>query len=108
MPDLHATKIATLNDNARRTFSGCRVVITSGIQALADMDLLLREVAQFDAFTPDNDPYEEHDFGSLRHAGETVFWKFDYYDLDMAMHSPDATDQTVTARVLTIMLANEY
>ncbi len=37
-----------------------------------------------------------------------MFWKWDYYDLDYSMHSPDPTDETVTARVLTVMLADEY
>jgi len=83
-------------------------MITAGVQAMDHMDTVLRQVQQFDAFTPDNDPYNEHDFGSLRHAGQTVFWKFAYYDLDMTMHSLDPSDPTVTARVLTIMLADEY
>ena len=62
----------------------------------------------FDAFTPDNDPYGEHNFGSITLEDTTFFWKIDYYDLDLHMHSPDPSDETVTARVLTIMLAEEY
>ena len=108
MPEVDAAKIRALNDQVRQSFTGCRVVITQGVQALDNLPDLLDQVRRFDAFTPDNDPYGEHDFGSFRHVGETIFWKFDYYDVDMTMHSPDASDPTVTTRVLTIMLADEY
>lgn len=100
--------IRDLNDQARQTFTGCRVVLTPSIQALDGLHDLLDRVRWFDAFTPDNDPYGEHDFGSLVHAGATIFWKFDYYDLDLQMHSPDPSDPDVTCRVLTIMLGEEY
>lgn len=108
MPDVNAPIIAALNDQARRTFKDCRVVITQGVQALGDVDATLRQVQLFNAFTTDNDPYGEHDFGAIRYQGQTIFWKIDYYDLDLHMHSPDPSDETVTARVLTIMLAEEY
>ena len=108
MPDATTAKIAALNDHARRSFTGCRVVITQGVQALDDVPSVLDQVRRYSTFTPDNDPYGEHDFGSLRYLGETVFWKFDYLDVDLTMHSPDPSDPAVTTRVLTIMLAEEY
>jgi hypothetical protein len=103
-------KICALNDHARRHLTGCRVVITAGIQSLGEVAVLsiLQSVQQFDQFTTLNDPYGEHDFGKITYQDCDVFWKFDYYDLDLSMHSPDATDPTVTARVLTVMLAEEY
>ena len=108
MPDATASIIAALNDHARQSFTGCRVVITQGIQAMDDVPAVLDQVRWYNAFTPDNDPYGEHDFGSFHHAEETVFWKIDTYDVDLQMHSPDPSDATVTTRVLTIMLADEY
>ena len=108
MPEVDAAKIAALNDQARQSFTSCRVIITQGIQAMSDVPSILDQVRRYDAFTPDNDPYGEHDFGSFSYAAETIFWKFDYYDVDLQMYSPDPSDPTVTARVLTIMLADEY
>lgn len=108
MADAQVNRIRALNDLARQTFADCRVMITPGIQALEDLEAVLRKVQQYDAFTANNDPFGEHDFGSIEHAGDTIFWKFDYYDLDLSMHSPDPSDPTVTARVLTVMMADEY
>ena len=62
----------------------------------------------FAALTPINDPFLEHDFGSIQLGENTIFWKIDYYDLDLHMHSPDPSVSAVTARILTIMLAEEY
>ena len=83
-------------------------MITRGVQALVNLDEVLNAVREFDAFTVDNDPYGEHDFGKIEIGGEVIFWKFDYYDLKYTYASPDAADETVTVRVLTIMLASEY
>jgi hypothetical protein len=58
--------------------------------------------------TQNNDPHEEHDFGSFEHAGKTIFWKIDCYDRDLNYGSPDPADPIVTARILTVMLAEEY
>ena len=110
MADSDTARIRELNDRARQSFTGCRVAITRGIAKLGDSAVraILAQVRSYDRFTPENDPYGEHDFGSFHLGEHHVFWKWDYYDLDYAMHSADPADETVTARVLTIMLAEEY
>lgn len=103
--------IAELNDAFRRSFEGGRVVMTQGIASLSDFDrcMILGAVHEFEAFTPDNDPYGEHDFGSIDRSGVgRVFWKIDYYDPTLTMGSADPADPSQTVRVLTIMLAEEY
>lgn len=101
-------KIRALNDSARHTFQGCRVMLTVGLQQLGFLPQILNAVRNFSSFDESNDPYGEHDFGSLRMNDQTVFWKFDYYDVDLQIASTDPADPTVTVRVLTIMLADEY
>ncbi len=103
-------KIRTLNDAVRRSFSGGKVMMTAGIVALRAVTKakLLDEVRTFDAFTADNDPHGEHDFGSFEIDGNMIFWKIDYYDAAMEFGSEDPADPTKTTRVLTIMLASEY
>ena len=49
---------------------------------------------RFDDFSERNDPFGEHDFGAIEYEGNTVFWKIDYYDLDLMNHSPDPSDPT--------------
>ena len=110
MAEVHAGKIASLNDRARQGKDHCRVILTQEVLACdpAAVAELLIDVEGFTAFTADNDPYGEHDFGVIKHKGTTFFWKIDCYDVDLQMHSPDPSDTTVTTRVLTIMLADEY
>jgi hypothetical protein len=110
MCDPLTLRVRALNDRARATFTDCRVVLTRGV---ADLDPalvreVLRRVRAFDGFTPSNDPYGEHDFGAFTVAEHEIFWKIDYYDVDLVMRSTDPSDPTVTQRVLTIMLAEEY
>ena len=105
---MNTGKIRELNDQARQTLSGCRVMITQGIQQLDQLDDILTAVRQFRDFNSSNDPYSEHDFGKIELFGETVFWKFDYYDFALEYGSEDPSDPAVTSRVLTIMLASEY
>ena len=102
--------IRVLNDNFRTTFLGGRVVLTSGVSELPidTKAKLLLMVKTFDAFTNNNDPYREHDFGHVELDGETFYWKIDYYDPDCRYGSEDPSDPEKTTRVLTIMFAGEY
>lgn len=102
------TRIAFLNDNFRKSGIGGKLLITRGILALPDFAAIIEKVRAFDAFTEDNDPYREHDFGAFEHSGRNIFWKIDYYDPSMEFGSEDPTDDEKTVRVLTIMLAEEY
>jgi Protein of unknown function (DUF3768) len=74
----------------------------------ADQSAIREKVETFQAFTPDNDPHGERDFGAIEHNGNRVFWKIDYYDPSLTRHSDDPADPSKTVRVLTIMLASEY
>lgn len=105
-----AERIRELNDAFRTTLKGGKCFMTSGVSG---MGLPFSTAAQaavksFSDFNADNDPYSEHDFGSVQISDERVFWKIDYYDLSMDFGSNDPADPTQTTRVLTIMLAEEY
>ena len=103
-------EIRALNDSFRQTFIGGRVMKTDGVAALEDemQQKLIAEVKAFSRFEKGNDPYGEHDFGSIKLNGVTFFWKIDYYDLAMSQGSVDPANDDATVRVLTIMCADEY
>ena len=110
--DNRSEAIAVLNDAFRRAplpHLG-KVVMTHGVAALAYIDRMkvLAFVHHFKAFTPDNDPYGEHDFGAFEYDGNRYFWKIDYYDASYESGSPDPGNVELTQRVLTVMFASEY
>jgi hypothetical protein len=84
--------------------------MTAGVAALGPEAVarIVKTIAVYDDFCHANDPYEEHDFGSFEADGAVIFFKIDYYDKALACHSPDPSDPSVTERVITIMLAEEY
>jgi uncharacterized protein DUF3768 len=84
--------------------------ITDGVHGFGPLFVLeaVGAVQRFDAFTDDNDPHGEHDFGALDLAGRRLFWKIDYYDLHLRHGSDDPANPDVTRRVITLMLAEEY
>jgi len=107
---MSAAKIRALNDAFRTTMTGGRVMMTAGVQALGEKTVasVLTAVQEFTAFSADNDPHREHDFGSSTLGGRKFFFKLDYYDLAMEFGSEDPADPSKTTRVLTIMFAEEY
>jgi len=107
---MSAEKIRALNDAFRTTMTGGRVMMTAGVDALpSDLKaVVIRRVATFSDFNPDNDPHGEHDFGNFTLACRKFFFKIDAYDASIRFGSDDPTDASKTTRVLTIMLAEEY
>lgn len=113
-----AERIAQLNDHLRicnnNPFGSDITVITHGLNAAieeAASDLtpewflrgqIRKIVAEFDDFTPDNDPYGERDFATFSWNGIICFWKIEYYNTDLTSGSPDPADPGLTSRVLTI------
>lgn len=110
MPKTETAEIRQLNDSFRATFRGGKVMTTPGILALGEQAVaaILDKVRAFDAFGADNDPHGEHDFGAFDQEGRKVFWKIDYYDRECVHGSENPADWSVTTRVLTVMLAEEY
>ena len=108
--DEKTARIRELNDRLRKTGQGGRFMITTGVQSLSpDMRRkVLAAVSGFDAFSEDNDPHHEHDFGNFQIDGKRFFWKIDYYDPNLEFGSEDPADPAKTGRVLTIMFADEY
>ena len=108
--DSKTARIRALNDQLRQNFAGGHAVMTPGIAALGAEAVarIVKTVGVFDDFCHANDPHEEHDFGAFDADGQQVFFKIDYFDESLSYHSPDPADPSVTKRVITIMLAEEY
>ncbi|WP_375414579.1 DUF3768 domain-containing protein [uncultured Bradyrhizobium sp.] len=107
---MSTVKIRELNDAFRATFKGGKVLMTASVEELpacVKAEALLI-VGTFSAFTPDNDPHGEHDFGKFKFVGRTFFWKIDYYDKQCEFGSDDPSNPEITTRVLTLMFASDY
>jgi hypothetical protein len=103
-------RIRALNDELRKCPPGGMAVITPGVAALGPEAVarIVKTIEVYDDFCHANDPHEEHDFGAFDADGNRIFFKIDYYDPNLAVHSADPSDSKVTKRVITIMLAEEY
>jgi Protein of unknown function (DUF3768) len=102
--------IRALNDELRQNLTTGTALMTAGVAALGAEAVarIVKTITVYDDFCRANDPYEEHDFGSFEVDGHTIFFKIDYFDKGLTYHSPDAADGSVTTRVITVMLAEEY
>ena len=68
--------------------------MTVGVAALGAeaVDRIVKTIAVFDDFCHANDPHEEHDFGAFEADGHRIFFKIDYFDQSLSIHSPDPAD----------------
>jgi hypothetical protein len=108
---VEALKIAALNDRFRK--GDRKLGIYHKSQLVANLsfegqrELVLR-IRAFDDFNENNDPHQEHDFGSIEFDGEKYFWKIDYYDTEFEYRAEDPSDERNSRRLLTIMHSLEY
>lgn len=108
--EVRRLKIRTQNDVFRQTGQGGVVMLTPGINALGVEAIaeIKKLVQGYKDFTTENDPWGEHDLGTIDWNGAKVIWKIDYYDKLLNHGSPDASDPNLTTRVLTLMFLDEY
>jgi len=102
-------RIRALNDELRQRLIGGMAVMTPGIAALGQEAVarIVRTIEVYDDFCHANDPHEEHDFSAFDADGRRVFFKIDYYDSSLTVHSLDPSDPNVTKPVITIMLSEK-
>lgn len=106
-------RIAKLNDEFR---ADCfhneykMAVLTAGVNALPTLTQLkaIDRTMSYNDFTPENDPWDEHDFGIVYADGYKFFWKIDYYDNKLEYMSVNPANTKRTVRCLTLMLQEEW
>jgi len=110
MPEKDTASIARHNDMLRTHGIGGEIFATPGVTNLShDMrGRVLIAIKEFNDFDSGNDPYAEHDFGSVEIEGQRFFFKIEAYDASYQFASEDPFDPAKTRRVMTIMRAEEY
>ena len=110
-------RIARLNDRCRQGLdANARILVTrnclarlsgegEGIAEILAQAELLAAVRRY-SFKPGDGP--ERDFGAFDLQGQRVLFKIDYYDMALEFGSDDPADASITRRVLTVMLAEDY
>lgn len=89
--------IAAQNNQFRQTLETGPIpgsaMLTAGISRLeeAQRHAIVQAVMTFDVFSENNDPYGEHDFGSIDYQNvDRIFWKIDYYEPSLQYGSEDS------------------
>ncbi|PTD15876.1 DUF3768 domain-containing protein [Sphingomonas fennica] len=110
-------RIARLNDRCRQGLDpSARIMVTrnclarlsgegEGIAEVLAQAELLAAVRRY-AFKPGDGP--ERDFGAFDLQDQRILFKIDYYDMALEFGSEDPADASITRRVLTVMLAEDY
>ena len=106
------SKITELNDHFRITLDQRlgTVMLTDAVTTrhFTVQMSVMEAVKTFNAFTQDNDPRGEHDFGEFEVGGERYCWKIDYCDPALHFCSEEPADPNSKIRLLTIMFSDEY
>jgi Protein of unknown function (DUF3768) len=103
--------ITELNDRFRQHNLGHGQVCIAPMMEMMPIEqreALLAMVRSFSDFNEGNDPYGEHDFGSIEFQGKNYFWKIDYYADDNYEYGAEDPSSPSTRRVMTIMHSSEY
>ena len=90
-------KIRDLNDAFRTSLQGGRVMRSSSIAGMPDIEQerIFEALKKFDDFNEGNDPNGEHDMALFDVAGSAYIAKIDYYDTDERFLSDDPSDPQV-------------
>jgi hypothetical protein len=105
------TTIAELNDRFRKGDRSLgRHMASEIVNALDPYEqlALTHLVREFNDFNEGNDPYGEHDFGTVEFQGEKWLFKIDYYDTEFEYGSDDPSNPAETQRLMTILHSSEY
>jgi hypothetical protein len=115
--DARLEQIARLNDRTRLGLDRtARVVVTRNcLERLAEAKgapeepivLQARLMVGFRHCTFSDDS-PERDFAAIEFLGRKVWMKIDYYDAAMEFGSEDPADASITTRVMTILLPEDY
>jgi hypothetical protein len=103
--------IAELNDHFRQHNLGhgqVRIAPMVEMMPIEQRETLLAMVRSFNDFNEGNNPYGEHDFGSVEFEGKEYFWRIDYYSDDSYEYGTEDPHSPTTRRVMTVMHSSEY